>query len=276
MIAALAVVVLLWLAVVWCRHDIRVRWWGWRLEHSTTVAGRLYYLQLLAGAGERALVVARDLLATDEAALRSFGVALANSIPGEESLALLKRACHDPDADVRESAITGLSMRPSPQVLRTLRELADHSDIETAMWATSRLTALDSPEALSILRELARTHAEVGVRAQAIDSLAEWGGDQVVDALIACLTDEAVFGRLTASQRGAAEALTHVAPHLVEGDSVETIVGVDQSNGARAARALRAVTGQTFGYVEAKPDARRSAVAAWREWRRRSNVNVER
>jgi len=270
MIAAVAVMVLLWLLVVLSRNDIRVWWWGYRLRQCSALTDRVHYMQLLVGMGARCLPVAEDLLADEDAALRSFGVALLHPLAGEESFALLGRACHDPDAEVRQSAIIGLSLRAGVQTVPLLCELTDHVEVATAMLATSRLGMLRSPAALDALRGLACGHTQAGVRAQAIETLAEWGGDEVVDTLITCLADEVVFEGLTVSQRGAADALLHAAPHLVEENSIEEIVGAGCSNGARAARGLRALTGQNFGYLEAPPGERTASLEAWRRWRRSS------
>jgi hypothetical protein len=265
-VVAVGLMVLLWLGVVLYRQEIRVRWWGYRLRHTTELADRMYYLRLLSGAGERAMPEAERLLGLDDASVRSFAVVLVNSCPGERATRLLERTCHDEDASVRQSAIVGLSMRPSDATVRHLRALADHPDADTAMLATNQLAAINGHGAAATLCDLARQHAHVAVRAQAIDALGQVESEAAIDTLIACLEDEAVFEGLTMSRRGALEALTRAAPGLA-GDDAGDVVGMGESNGQRAARALRALTGQTFGCLEAPRENWSACVEAWRGWR---------
>lgn len=262
----LAVILLLALfaAVVVFRREIRVRWWGYRLAATTDVGERTRYLGLLTTEPERAAPVARRLLAAEDAATRSFGVALALRVPGSAGDEMLKQALHDPDSAVRQGAIIGFSIRRTPEVTPTLRKLADDADLEVALSATAALSTAGGPEALAALGELARHHPQPGVRAQAISSLAELDAPEVVPALIDCLADDAVFAGLTATERDALDALQHVAPQLSGAAEMPRDAG--RTNGERAAVALHAVTGQDFGYLEAEPETRGAIIERWRAW----------
>lgn len=263
MIVAIAAMVILWASVVLLRHEIRARWWGMRLEQSTTATERLHYLQLLAGMGDHALPAARHLLRSDDVGDRTAAVALLNCMHGNPAATLLIDACADADETVRGNAIVGLSMHRSPDVVPQMRRLAEHPDLDTAMLATSRLVATDSPVALQVLCMLASAAERPGVRAQAIESLAEWSDDAVVDTLIACLADEAVFGGQTASQRAALEALRQAAPDLADAAPLNEPA---MTNAWRAARALHAVTGASFG---ADADLPVTSADVWQAWRKR-------
>ena len=264
MYALLALMFLAFALVVIYRREIRVRWWGYRLAATSDLTKRTHYLGLLATEPERAAPVARDLLAADDAATRSFGVALALRVPGPAGEQLLQKALHDKDSSVRQGAILGLSVRRSATVVPTLRALADDPDLNVAMTAVEGLVTAGGDDALQALAELARHHPQVGVRAQAIAALGETRAPEAVPALIDCLTDNAVFDGLTVSEQDALDALQHVAPQMEA--QTEMPRDVHRSNAARAAIALHVITGQDFGFLDAAPEDRAAIIAAWRAW----------
>jgi len=255
--------------IILYREPIRVRWWGFRLARASQPQQRIYYTRLLAERRDAALPVARDLLNRDEAGLRSIGVLLLNVMQSAASAELLARACHDPDADVRRSAIQGLARRQAPRTIDVLTELADHFDHETAMLAVSCLPDLQTPDALQTLGKLAVEHESAAVRVQAIESLRRWNTDAVIDPLIRCLKDDTPFTGPTEMERNASRALKQVAGRV---QSVPANAALSLTGGPtvadRAALALRAVTDQSFGFLEAESDEQRqAAIHAWRRWR---------
>ncbi len=258
--------------VVAFRNEIRVRWWGYRLAQSADVQDRMQYLSLLSSMDAKSLPVARSLIRDADAANRSFGVALVSTINGDEADRLLETACIDSDETIRQSAILGLSMRSSANTVQRLAGLIKQLDAESAMFAVSRLVSINLPESLDELIRIARSHPKDGVRAQAIESLGQWGGDDVVAALIDCLSDEAVFSGMTATESQAQEALGTMAPQfaitgeLATDAKISELRGKSDTNGMRAAHELRAITGQSFEFLEADELGRLAAIGQWREW----------
>jgi HEAT repeat protein len=272
------VMVVVFVLVVMFRNDIRVRWWGYRLAQSADVQDRMQYLSLLSSMDVKSLPVARSLIKDSDAANRSFGVALLSTINGDEADRLLETACLDDDKTIRKSALLGLSMRATANTVHRLAGLIKQLDAESAMFAVSRLAGINLPDSLEVIVRTARSHPDIGVRAQAIESLGQWGGDDVVGALIDCLSDEAVYSGLTATEAQARDALASMAPQFavpkesVTGEPVTESAEADlhkmsgDTNGMRAARKLRDITGQSFGYLEATGLKRVPAIARWRSW----------
>ncbi len=281
-VIAIAIMLVLWLLVVINRDWIRVRWWGHQLQTAKTAADRTYYLQLLASRKRHSLPVARELLADDDAGVRSYAVALLNVMDGDDARGMLNAACADPDETVRRNAIIGLSLRSEPAVVARMSGLTDYPDECTALLAVSRLVSIGTPEALAALARLADRHPNPAVRAQAIESLGQWDGADAVGPLIECLDDDAVFTGMTESQRSALAALDAVGMGAM-GDmgtngaagsadldmkkrTADLIASNHLTNGQRAAIALRRITDQSFGYVEAAPADRAAIIAKWRAW----------
>lgn len=256
--------------VVIFRVDVRARWWAYRLRKRPDAPSRLYYTRLLASVGERAVPVLDDLVSDEDAGVRSFAVALLTSLKSARSFDLLEQACRDEDRDVRKSAIFGISFRESPGVVPFLVGLAGDGDEETAMLAVSRLEAINRPTALAALKRIAIEDSRPGVRAQAIQSLATGPVAETASVLIQCLEDYAVFAGRTVTERAMRETLTGASPPmavLLDDASNASLLGFPgETNGSRAARVLRSLTGEDFGYVGGTAEMRRLAVSQWHKW----------
>ncbi len=266
-----AMVVLFALVVVF-RDEIRVRWWGYRLSQSADVQDRMHYLSLLSGMDAKSLPVARDLIRDPDSANRSFGVALVSTINNDEADRLLEIACVDSDETIRHSAVLGLSMRSSANTVQRLAGLIKRLDVKSAMFAVSRLAGIALPESLDEIVRIARSHPDAGVRAEAIQALGQWGGDDAIAALIDCLSDDAVYSGLTATEAQAREALQTMAPQLAltdatdSGDGQSDLMENRKTNGMRAAEKLRNLTSQEFGYIEGDDIERLAITGKWRAW----------
>ena len=229
--------------VVLFREPIRIRYWGYQLAHSTSATDRDYYFQLLASRNERSLPIARRLLASGDVQTRLDAVDLATTVKSRAATALLARACDDPDAAVRRRAIIALARRDDDGIVGRLRTLADHTDVDTAMLATSALTTVGSPRALETLIQLAHANHRAGVRAQAIESLSQWGPEPGVrTALEACLNDDVLVEFPIETERQARAALAFAQGKLAERGEPITLDDTDpftpMTNAQRAARAL--------------------------------------
>ncbi len=272
-IAIIVLMVVAFAVVVVFRNEIRVRWWAYRMTQTTDVQDRMHYLSLLSSMDAKSLPVARSLIKDDDPANRSFGVALLSTINGDKADRLLEIACIDEDKTIRQSAILGLSMRATENTVHRLAGLIKQLDAESAMFVVSRLVGINLPQSLEEISRIARSHPDAGVRAQAIESLGQWGGDDVVGTLIDCLPDDAVYNGLTATEAQARDALASMAPQLAATDiSASDSTGsgeaaaATKTNGMRAAETLRHITGQSFGYLEAEQSKRAPTIARWRSW----------
>jgi HEAT repeat protein len=241
--AIIAAMVAIFALVVLFREPIRIHWWGHRLAHATNPVSRSYYVQLLASRGQRSLSVASRLLHNASVPVREDAIAIASLVEGLQATRLLADAAGDPDAGVRRSAILALAKRRNDAVVDRLQQLADYPDISTAMLSVSVLTTVGTEQALDVLIHLAHESPRPGVRAQAIESLGQWGPDQRVrDALRACLDDNALVDFPIETERQARAALGILQRHLAEsGEQVaaDTQTFAPMTNAQRAARALR-------------------------------------
>lgn len=242
-VIVIAAMLAAFLAVVVFRDEIRVRWWAHRLADCEDPKERIHYAELLASRREQSLPGVRRLLAHDDVGIRSLAVVVLNTLEGEASLELLVTAAGDADAVVRRNAVMGISMREPESAAAALGGLVEHRDEPTAMLAVSRLAGLRTQRVDEMLARLARDHSSAGIRAQAIESLEVRGGGEAVEALKACLEDDAVFTGLTEGERGALEALRSAATKgLLEsnmGAAREALDLPTMANGERAAEALR-------------------------------------
>jgi HEAT repeat protein len=266
-IAAMAVV---WIIVMLSRHTIWAHWWAYRLRHTQDVAERLDYLGRLAGLGDASVPVATDLIHCDDVEFRSFGVFLLSKADSPGAAAGLRTAINDDDEDIRRTALQAYADRSGPDVTRELVRLMNDDRPDVALTATAQLAVTRRAEAIPILVDAVRKNTNVAVRVQAIQSLAMADTVEAVDALIDCLDDTTTFVGQTATEESAVRALNAVAntgslpDHITRADDVVEPVHVV---GAEAARALRIITGESFGYQHDDKTARAMAIAAWRQWR---------
>jgi HEAT repeat protein len=207
MVIAIAAMVVAWGLVMLQRHEIRARWWEYKLVHSETLADRAKYLALLAGRDGRVGRSAERLLRHADAEIRSYGLALLNHVADELALPLLGQAAADAEADIREQAI-------------------------------ARLATIGSPEGIDALIAIVAGDGSTAVRVQAIQCLGDLEAEQAVAVLTSCLDDDTVFEGMTAAERSAAAALESVQPDaLVEWPEARTMADF-------AAAALERITGE--------------------------------
>ncbi|UCG16032.1 MAG: HEAT repeat domain-containing protein [Phycisphaerales bacterium] len=266
-IAAMAAV---WVIVILSRHAIWAHWWAYKLQRTDDVAERLEYLARLAGLGEASVPVAADLIRSNDVEFRSFGVFLLSKADSPVAAAHLRSAINDEDEDIRRTALQAYAAGGGPNVMRELVRLMNGDRSDVALTATAQLAVTRRAEAIPILIDAVRMHANVAVRVQAIQSLAMADATEAVDALIDCLDDTTTYVGQTATEEAAARALNAVAnagslpDHITHTDGVMEPAHVV---GGEAAKALRIITGQSFGYRHDDETARASAIAAWRQWR---------
>jgi hypothetical protein len=273
MVVAIGLMVVLWLVVVLARHSIWAHWWGYRLQRADDVSERLHYLGRLAGLGEAGLPIARDLLNSEDIEMRGFGVNLLSRVRTPAAADGLLVAVADPDPDIRRLALQAYGDHTGPDVIATLERLIHDPHPDVAQWAVVCLATRHGPASFPVVISTARGHDDPGVRVQAIEALAMVDAHEAIDTLIECLNDLDTYAGQTVIEQSAARALGSMVP------SEATQIPSDSPDGEssrvvgdEAARALRILTGESFGYRAADAEARKNAITAWREWR---NAQVE-
>ena len=243
---AVAVMVVVWLAAMLYRNEIRARWWLYRLTSLSTTDGldpHARYLARLASVGEAALPAAERLLQDSDTTLRSFGVTLLQRLQSPRAGELLLDASSDPDPVIRGEAVRGLGGRGD---VTSLRRIVRRDDPVAACAAVEALASVGSQEAVEIIISQVRNgaardgRAGLPVRVQAIESLGELQAGQAVEALIDCLADQTFFEGWTAAERSAAAAVAAMRPgNRVNWPEPRTVAQY-------AAEALQRITGRSW------------------------------
>jgi HEAT repeat protein len=256
--------------VLLARHTIWARWYGYKLQTTTDVGERLECLGRLLRLGDASVPVGAKLTRNKDVGLRSFGVVLLTALRSEKAKPYLLTAAEDPDPDIRRSALAGYAAQAGSDVTAELIRRMDDARVDVAMQATAELARNRPEEAVTPLIRAVRGHGEIGVRIQAIQSLAMLEAGEAIDVLIDALPDLSTYSGRTAIQASAERAFQSAGEN---GDGAGGSASIGQPVkpvhvvGEEAAQALRAITGQSFDYRADDEPARESAIAAWREWR---------
>lgn len=250
MIVAISVMVVIWLAVMLGRNQIRARWWTYKLTVSRTLDEQAAYLARLASLGDAAVPSAQRLLGEDDPLLRSFGLAILQHAPGRRARDLLVAASADGDPSIRTEAVRGLGVRRD---LEALSRIARGAEPVAAAAATVELGRIGTAEAIGVLTDLVCTQECVAVRVEAIECLGGLPGApdaKRIDVLAKCLDDDTLFEGHTAAERAAMEAAASLQPgQPVDWPSSRRTVG------HFAARALERITGRTRATAPTTQDA---------------------
>ncbi|MBN1511723.1 MAG: HEAT repeat domain-containing protein [Phycisphaerae bacterium] len=270
LVAVLVVLALACTALLVFRYPLWARWWGHRLVQTNDSQERLGYVLRLAALGEASVPVAADLLEQNDVELRSFGVFLLSRVNSPVSTRHLRRAVDDADADLRRMALQEYARRPDPEVAAELVRRLDDPRPDVVGWAAVGLATDHLDAGLAALTHAARSHADAGVRVQAIQALALTNRREPVDALIDCLEDGSRYTGWTAIDASAARAIRSAGGRSASFGAEDSADASDTPPeyivGQEADRALRALTGVSFDYQVDDPEARQKAIAAWREW----------
>ncbi|HUU85327.1 MAG TPA: HEAT repeat domain-containing protein [Phycisphaerae bacterium] len=212
MFVAIAIMVVVWLVVILCRHQIRARWWTYKLTTAETLDEQGAWLARLVALGHSGVPSARRLMAEDDPLLRSFGLAILEHAPGADAGQLLVTASTDTDPSIRTEAVRGLGARRD---LEALTRIARRAEPVAASAAAVELGRMGGDEGVDLLIQLLRTHESVRVRVQAIECLGQLPGPpdaRRIDALTQCLDDDTVFEGHTAAERAAMDAIASLDP----------------------------------------------------------------
>ncbi|MCP4249864.1 MAG: HEAT repeat domain-containing protein [bacterium] len=244
LVVAITLMVLVWVAVLVGRNQIRARWWEYRLTRTPTADAaqdRAGYVARLASLGPAALSSAQRLAAHEDPNLRILGVTLAEQIDHPRSVDLLTEAATDPDPEIRTAAVLGLRRH---RAVPPLADLARGCDAIAACAAVDALAAIGTTEAIDVVTALAApgadNRAELAVRIQAIESLGLAGIKSAVPVLKSCLDDNTVFEGRTLAERSAAAAIeAHHPGSRMTLPGPRTVAGF-------ATRALEAISGESW------------------------------
>lgn len=252
--------VLVWLALILFRWEIRTHWWAYRLTTVNTADERAYFVACLASAGPRSLDALERVLSDERSEIRRFGVDVLARCDEPRAGERLFEMLRDQDDDVAEAAATALGERPhAPDYCGPLWTLLvkDEHDPPTARHAAVALQAIDHPAAHAMLFEALPYVEDPNVRAQIIESLSMLRVEEAVPAMKDMRSDERAVTVLPYNQRSALEAFAAQSgrPALGSDDDAELIRAAVADLTVRdvAIRALETLTGQRGGKLTSQP-----------------------
>ena len=246
-IVALAILIILWLAALWFRTEIRAYWWSYRVTRVESPELRGYYAACLSAIGNKALPALPRLLNDPRPAVRIIGVRILRSCPDARSLDYLLARLADPSVEVSDAAALQIVLRPDRlEAVPALRTMAG-GPAPTALAAMAALERIGGPQAEQILLTQLNAADDPDVAAQAIDSLGMLGCTSAEQAIRHHLDDHRRLTRLPASQRRAEQAIAAVQGQLatrgIAPEAVLAATRTDPTVSAIAARALAAIIG---------------------------------
>jgi len=267
-----AVVVLLaaWVALLVFRTPIRVRWWTWKLQHTTEPAARLSYVNALAAHADHAVAPVGALLDDPDQTLRLLAVDVLNRARCRQAQPYLVKAMRDRDADVRYTAALGLARWQGERALPVLESMLNDRDELTVCAALVALQRVGSPHAADLVTTRLSKAESVPVLVQAAECVHVMGNMQAVPRLLELLADDRAVTVLPALQRGVQRFLQSRPEKLAEANlptSLSTTIDFGATVADHAAQALRGITRESFGFDSRDPpERRRQAIDAWRVW----------
>jgi len=267
-----AVVVLLaaWAALLAFRTPIRVRWWTWRLQRAAEPAARLSYAGALAAHADRAVTPVGSLLDHPDHELRLLAVDVLNQARCRQVQPYLLKAMRDRDEDVRRAAALGLARWQGERALPVLESMLNDRDELTVCAALVALQRVGSPNAAGLVAAKLADDASVAVLVQAIECVHVMGSAQAVPRLLELLGDERAVTVLPALQRQVQRFVESRPDKLADANlpvSLPATIDFGATVADHAAKALRAITGESFGFDSRDPpERRRQAIDAWRLW----------
>lgn len=271
--------ILLWLTAILSRNVIRAHWWAHQLAAAESPNARLGYFYRLASLGDTAVPAVSTLLASDDAGLRSFAVAVLHHAPGDRTFQRLMQASRDVDLDVCRLAVQGLAMRREKRSVSDLASIVAASDERRAMIATAALADVGSEPAKRALIDLLRSSPHPGVRVEAIEGLETLRARGAIEPLIDALNDDAAFEGVTERGMTAVRAFEAVRADLARSSDRPEAVSLHVEDRhvvwRSARRALRTITGHSFDFTEAAVADRITVAKTWRDWwRSKANENI--
>ncbi len=190
---AIAVMIAIWVAAMLSRNVIRAHWWTHRLATAERPAEQWFYSQCLASLGERAIGPVATLLDHDDSAVRLLATSVLCKSQSDSSCDALILAAGGGDIEVKRVAIRALCLREDDRARPAMREWLREGDPRTAMIVAADYIGESLDATIEVLSEALRTHANTGVRIEAVVRLQELGSTLAVPALIDALVDDGVF-----------------------------------------------------------------------------------
>jgi HEAT repeat protein len=260
-----------WLGVVLNRGRIQGHYFAHQLVEAESPDAHAYYFSRLAGLGAKASGAVGRLSRHASADVRSLGVALAQQLKTDFGRELLLERLGDADREVRQMAALGLAFHHRAEALPVIVEMANEPGESPALAAAAALERIGGEAAIGALLAAAKGHGTTPVRAQAIDSLGRLEAEAAIGALIELLGDETEIEFVPATDLAALRAIEMAEHSLIQQginpDEVEVGQRGPATIGAMAARSLRRITGESFGFGETEGvEGRKEAAEMWRKW----------
>lgn len=273
------------------RHDLRSRYWAYRVMHSASLAERAGYLNQLMAAGDYSQWGLRTLAEDSSAENRQFAAIALQTIHAPWARGLLYVLLKDSEPAVSEVAILGLALQHDEAALRELARMYRQDATEEALAARTACAGLQrfgDARAVATLAALAEVPATPNARAALVDALGDIGGASAVAPLIVLLDDhrpsnapkfEAEMAMRVLGDVPAGQAAPLLARNALGGarDGTSQPVSEGSANSAsatpprtiaeRAAEALGLITGRRPPFLSSMSETdRRLAQKEWESW----------
>jgi len=269
MVIAIVALVVAWGAVMAFRTHIRVHWWARQLARTSDPVVRLGCANMLAAHADLAVGPVGNLLDHDDSEVRLLVVGILNRAQTPRAEPYLLTAMRDRDGDVRQAAALGLARWRGNEALPALERMLDDDDHQVVCTAIVALQRVGSPRARQLVVGKLAGGEPLGVLVQAVESVSLMRAAEAVPALINLLDDERAVTTAPAGRRAVLKFLRGNPQKLAHLNLPTTMKSVEEdlTVADEAARALRAITDQSFGFSSKSPPARRrTAIRAWRQW----------
>jgi HEAT repeat protein len=269
MVIAIVALVVAWGALMVFRTPIRVHWWARQLARTSDPAVRLGCANMLAAHADLAVGPAGKLLDHADPDVRLLVVGILNRAKTRRAEPYLLTAMGDRDRDVRQSAALGLARWRGNEALPALELMLEDGDHQVVCTAIVALQRVGSPRARQLVADKLASGEPLPVLVQAVESVSLMRATQAIPALIDLLGDERAVTTAPAGRRAVLKFLRRNPQKLAHLNLPTTTMSVQEylTVADEAARALRAITDQSFGFSSKSPPAhRRAAIRAWRQW----------
>lgn len=269
MVIAIVALIVAWGALMAFRTPIRVHWWARQLARTSDPDVRLHCANMLAAHADLAVRPAGKLLDHADPNVRLLVVGILNRARTPRAEPYLLTAMHDRHVDVRQAAALGLARWRGNEALPALELMLEDGDHHVVCTAIVALQRVGSPRARQLVIAKLAGGEPLPVLVQAVESVSLMRATQAIPALIDLLDDQRPVTTAPAGRRAVLKFLRHHPQKLAHLNLPTTTMSVEEylTVADEAARALRTITDQSFGFSSKSPPARqRTAIRAWRQW----------
>ncbi len=273
-LALLSVSVLVCVAALIWRSEIRARYWAGRIAASDNLQQRAYYLTLLCNAGDSARWGVSYLAARSDPGVRQYAALALQHVEAEWAPAARLRLLQDSDPQIRSLAALALALRGDARIVPLLQEMLA-GEPAGAAGACLALERLGGPDAICAIDAALPEVSSPDVRAMLVDALEQIDEPGCVPPLLRLLDDERqseLPGRAETLAREAQSALLSQGVVVAASSPAMDSTRTRRTIAERAAVALTRITGiDGERWAELDAAARAERRERWRDWSERAS-----